>query len=290
MKKFALLLTAFTLLICALPAMIGQASADILPTGTVIVDTDEILVCVTGSGYEEKNDEYVLEIYVENRTDEPIEVGAEKIAVNGIIVDGYMYDVMAAGRKSISYVEIYASTLRQLRLDCDRVSFTFYANKTFEGTTIENIIRTDVVLFPGEKTDEEIVSIDFEDFPMTQLDYENEFIRLMELDAKPLDGDFGYQIDFLVENRCDFDFNLDFANFKVNSMDIPAYCYCLVPAGMKAVAHVWIAADEMGDISVYDVDEVSSTLMLYEHSEESLTGIVEYPFFAYPVSFRPAKG
>ena len=290
MKKIRLMLLIFAVLTTAVFLATVTASAELSPSGTVLADNDEIFICITGFKYEQENDTYTVEVYIENRCDVAIEAGAEKVGVNGIIVDGYMYDVMAAGRKSIAYLSISASTLRQLEMDPDCITFSLYANKTYDGTMRESIVNTDAAFYPEGTAAEEIKSKSFDDFPITQFDFENEFIRVRELDARPMNGDFIYQIDFLVENKCDFDFNLDFGNFRINGSDMSVYCYCLIPAGMKAVAHAWVSADEMGDINVYDVDTVSATLLLYEHADGALSGMADSPFFAYPIHFNPAKG
>lgn len=262
----------------------GTVSSD-----TVIADTDQIYAGIISFEYEEENNCYSAAVYVENRTDEAIDFGAERIAVGGCIADGYMYNVLAPGRKSITYLEILADTVRQLRMDYpEEVSFRFYANITGDDG-YQKILDRDFAFYPGGTSREHIGRISFDDF-YTQFDLDNEFVHIREIDAKPVYNEMSYQIDFLVENRSGRDFVMTVGNGSVNGTPKDFYMYCFVPDGMIGIAHAWINADELEPYTVYDVDDFSATFLFYEDSEAYRIGEDTLPFFAYPVQFRPAKG
>ena len=288
---FSLMLSVFVFIAVGAAASADQFSAadENDPARLILSDTDSIYSEITSFTYEENSHEYVAEIYLENRSSDSIEFGAEKIGVCGFISDAYCYDVLAGNRRCITYLEINADSLQQLDISPDEISFTFYVNKTENGSSTP-LISKDVLYYPTGKTSKEIERKDLKDFLYSQYEMENDFLRFKEIDAKWTDNEEFYEIDFAIHNKCPFDYIISTGNLNINYSPADSYMFCYVPAGMNALAHIWIPKESFDSLGTYEVDTVSFTLLLYDDTEAYRTGSNTIPFFAYPIYFQPAKG
>lgn len=291
MKKFlCFLMAALCISFEATAFAANEEELPVNPPAFVLADTEDVYAVINAFMYEESSDEYVAEIYFENRSDSSVEFGAENIGVQGFIVDSYCYNVLAAGRKSISYLEILAEPLRYLGIEQpEEISFVFYVNDT-SGEEYRSLFRDKLFYYPTGKSADQIRRIEVSDFGSYDYAIDNDFLKYREIDAKWTENGEFYELDFVLENQCAFDFVVQCASFAVNGSPVDAYSFCVVPAGMKAMNSIWFPKEALQETEITDPEWVSYTLLLYENTEAFRTGEVAIPFFAYPVNFSLSKG
>lgn len=286
MKKMICFLTAIFLCLSCGAASFAENVEN--PGKYVIADTGDVYAVIRSFSYEAASDEYVAEIYFENRSGSCVEFGAEKIGVHGFIVDAYCYNVLAAERKSITYLEILAEPLRNLGIEePEEITFSFYVNST--GDEYCTLFRDEVFYYPTGKNASEVRRTEISDFGYYDYEIDNDFLKYREIDAKWTENEEFFELDFALENRCGFDFVLQCGNFSMNGSSMEAYEYCTVPAGMKAMNSIWIPKEMLQEAEITDPEWVSYTLLLYENTEAFRAGESSIPFFAYPVSFSFSK-
>lgn len=256
----------------------------------VLTDSSDLYIEISDYGFEPMNNEYTVEMLIVNKTGIPIEYGTDYAAVNGYIVNSYMYGVSAADRRDICYLEIISDDIYNLGLDApDVISFHIYVNLTEESGNRE-LYADDVTLNVSGRSLSDSPTRTFEDFP-SELTYCNEFIRFEVYDAKQVEGSPFYQLDCVAENPNQFDITLSCSNVNVDGIYTEPYWLCRIPAGYCILTSIFIDAEELAAYGVTDFDHISFSLMIYEGFQNLWdTENTSQPFFAYPLSFYPAKG
>ncbi|MDO5445724.1 MAG: hypothetical protein Q4F31_08900, partial [Eubacteriales bacterium] len=224
MKKIICVLMAAVLFVScgavAFAADAGEVSGN--PAAFVIADTEDVYAVINSFTYEQTSDEYVAEIYFENRSGSSVEFGAEKIGAHGFIVDGYCYNVLAAGRKSITYLEMLVEPLRYLGItQPEEISFEFYVNSTDE-EGYRPLFRDKIFYYPTGKSTDDIQKVEISDFSSYDYAIDNDFLRYREIDAKWTENGEFYELDFVLENKCSFDFVVQCRNFSMNNSAVEA--------------------------------------------------------------------
>lgn len=290
-KIFSFTLSFLLLLSLSIPCF--AANTSLLTKGDqsiFLADSSDLFLEITDYGFEPMNNEYTVEFFLVNRTGLPIEYGTDYAAVNGYIVSSYMYGVSAADRRNICYLEILSDDIYNICPDGpDEIAFHFYVN-IMEDSGNSEIFSEDIALNVSGRTVSESGTRSFDDFP-SELEYCNDFIKFEIYDAKQVNESPFYQLDCVAENPNDFDITLGCGNMRVDGIYTEPYWLCRIPAGYRILTSIFLDAEELATYGVCDFDYISFSLMIYEGSPD----LWDYenpsqPFFAYPLSFYPAKG
>ena len=293
MKRLLSLLTAASLIFALPCAAAFAANTEKYNFGSeeiVIADTEDVFVQITDIGYEEYSNEYTYEFAIVNRSNNPIEYGTDYACVNGYVVGSYMFGTIAAGRRAITYLEILKDDVDRLQMNrVDELTFRFYVNEWI-GDEMQEVFSDTVTLYPGGADPDEVFSPAPEDF-YPELVFENEFIRFRIIDAKQVDGSPFYAVSCILENPNSFDITAECTNFLVDGIPTDPFWLCRIPAGCRILSDIYIDEEAFSPADFFEPDQISFTLALTEGWKDYTEDAPDTaPFFAYPLSFRPARG
>lgn len=89
-----------------------------VPDGaTVICDTDNLLFVILDQTVDETFEDLVLPVYIENRTDKPLDIFWENVSVNGYMVDPFWSVNLKGGTSSYDEVVFYIEDLVDSEID-----------------------------------------------------------------------------------------------------------------------------------------------------------------------------
>ena len=299
MRKSISLITALVLLLalcsCANTAAEkaestaeAPESVSALPSGKVFIDTPDFYLELLDCREEPVNNEYVLEFLAENRCSKAVEFGSEYAAVNGYVMDSYMYNVMAPGRRSISYLEILSEDINLLDAgSVDEVSFLFYANTTEEGCVTGTVFRDVINVYPGGKSPDEISTKKLSDFPYSEFAYGNSWVDLIVVDAKMIENSPFYAVTCVISNKSGEDLTLSLSDAEVDSVKTEPYWLCRIPAGTNCISDIFFDSDALSETGWLEPDLIAFNLEVYRGLTYDPQG---NPASSCRLSFTPARG
>ncbi len=130
----------------------GQDKASVFvrepqPSDTVLADNDQCSVIVTGYGHDDIWG-YMVNLYLLNKSDEPVMFSVEDAALNGYMADPFFAYSVSPGKCAFSSLTWYDSTLEENGItEVETIGFTLTAHST-EDYTAPYYVNEQITLNP----------------------------------------------------------------------------------------------------------------------------------------------
>lgn len=96
------------------------------------------------------------------------------------------------------------------------------------------------------------------------------------------DGDFGYTVQVLLENKTDLDLTFSLRRVSVNGWMCDPFFAATVSAGMKANEEVSFLESDLAANGITEVTEITFTLAVYDSTDLLAEYLLEEEFTVYP--------
>ncbi len=261
------------------PAEGGEASAEQAGMDTVLLDDDTVLVTVTGCGSDDDGSQYV-ELLLENKTDEQLEISMNSVAVNGRVCDSW-YEYVDGGSKRYSQIEFSAERLAQSGINyietvagalCIRSSDSY---ETLSTTDVSFTVPTDGA--EGPAVSEPDYGHGFE--PVTLMEADGLAVTAVDFDPHPGGEDSYYydcpQLMLHAVNSTDSSVNFFLREATVNGTTCTPSWSVSLPAGMEAYSPCTWWSEELESAHVDEIYAVGFTVVA--QNTENYTDLATAP-------------
>ena len=232
---------------------------------TVLVDNDSCTVIVTGF---DPNNElgYVVNLYVANKTDKSLLIGAEGVTVNDLMFDPWWSVEVAAGKRCISQMIWYGNEFATYGIgDITKIDFALTAKDPMDWES-PDFAGVHCTLYPmGEEA--------YKPFerPAQETDIvlmDNEFVTVIATQIG-LDADGNYTMVLFIQNNCDSNVFVKPNSVCLNGIEIDPWWGINVDAGKGTFGAIsWFISDlEFNGIT--SVETITMTLNIFDELGEN---------------------
>lgn len=198
-----------------------------------------------------------LKILVENASDKDITLELDDIAVNDYMVTAFLYEEVAAGKKSNTSFSIYSSTLKDAGItNIGKLDLYFYI---IEQSTYNRIYESDGIELKTSLCDKMDDKLDISGEEMVNQDG----IRIV---GKGLSKDsiFGSGVVLYIENNSNRNITVSSDNLSVNGYMITSFLHRPLRPNKKAVDTIILSSSDMEENGIEQIDELSLVLEVYD--------------------------
>lgn len=236
-------------------AVAGDVSLD----EQVVFDQDGIVITAKSLSLGDSYYAAEVKVLIENNTDKDIRVDVEYAAVNDIMITGYLYADVAAGKKSNEAISFYSedfelggiTTIKTLDL-----VFDIYDSNSYDDIANSGIITLTTV--GGEdyeqpfRSDGDVV-------------FEQEGVKLV---AQGLDmsGDsyYGAELYFYIENNSGKAVTISARNISVNGFMMNGYLYATVFDGCVSYNVMTFYTEDLEENDIDAITELEASFEVYD--------------------------
>lgn len=198
-----------------------------------------------------------LKILVENDSNKDITLGLDDIAVNDYMVTAFLYEEVAAGKKSNTSFSIFSSTLKDAGItNIGKLDLYFYI---IDQNTYDRLYESDGIEIKTSLFDKMDSSVDITGDEMINQDG----IRIV---GKGLSKDsiFGSGVVLYIENNSNRNITISSDNLSVNGYMITSFLHRPVKANKKAVDTIILSSSDMEENGIEHIDELALSIEAYD--------------------------
>lgn len=198
-----------------------------------------------------------LKILVENDSNKDITLELDDIAVNDYMMSAFLYEEVAAGKKSNTSFSIFSSTLKDAGItNIGKLDLYFYI---IDQNTYDRLYESDGIEIKTSLYDKMDSTVDITGDEMINQDG----IRIV---GKGLSKDsiFGSGVVLYIENNSNRNITISSDNLSVNGYMITSFLHRPVKANKKAVDTIILSSSDMEENGIEQIDELSLVLEVYD--------------------------
>lgn len=198
-----------------------------------------------------------LKILVENNSNKDITLGLDDIAVNDYMMSAFLYEEVAAGKKSNTSFSIYSSTLKDAGItNIGKLDLYFYI---IDQNTYDRLYESDGIEIKTSLYDKMDSTVDITGDEMINQDG----IRIV---GKGLSKDsiFGSGVVLYIENNSNRNITISSDNLSVNGYMITSFLHRPVKANKKAVDTIILSSSDMEENGIEQIDELALSIEAYD--------------------------
>ncbi|MBN1776409.1 MAG: hypothetical protein JW817_08100 [Clostridiales bacterium] len=222
-----------------------------------IVDKDGIVITVISF----ENDEFygpIINVQIENNTEQNQVMSVYGMKVNGIAIDGSLYCEVSTGKKANA--EIY---LDGADLEVSGISTIKDLEIVFEGydsDSYDTLFMSDAVTFSTNADESFVQTVD----DSGTVVYDENGIRVVMKETIEID-EFGdpYFVLF-VENDTDAEIYVSMDDVSVNGVMLDPFFASIVPAGTVDFEDAWFSVSDLEDNDISEIEEIEFSLYAYD--------------------------
>lgn len=248
-------------------------------TETVLVDNEHCKVTVTGFS-NDYNGDAIMQLALENKTDVTLMFSMEFASVNGIMVDPFWADEVAAGKILNAEVSWYADELLDKGIDTlSTVEFRLRAYDS-DNWDAEDALSEVLTVYPfGE---DQAVTLHREAQDTDMVLYEDGNVRVIAIGYDP-QGEYGNTVHMYIENMTDRNLTVTIDDCAVNGvMADPAWLEELAPGKASYSDLDWFLDSTLEELGITDITSMTGTLRAYDSDNWSADDVVNAPFTYEP--------
>ena len=240
----------------------------------VVVDNDYCSITITGIESDGLLGYYELDVTLVNKSsDTAYDFVADDGAVDGVQVDPYLFEDVAAGKTAYATVYIYeASTLEEAGVTFTDIEIAFYVVNSDDWTE-DYVAEESVHVYPygedaattfvREAAEDDLVVVDNDYVTVTVIGYDPDYL-------------YGYAVELYVVNKTDGYIWMYSSEESVNDIMVTGYYSDTVGAGRSSYGTLyWLSSSLEDDAGIEDpASEVSSVefrLLAYDYDDLSNT-------------------
>ena len=190
-----------------------------------------------------------LKVLIENDTDENINVSLDEIAVNDYMVSAWLYEDVAAGKKSNATFEIWSSTLSNAGIsNIGKIDFYFRVINSDNYNTIYESKEIELKTSLYDEMDSEANDVG------TELLNQNG-IRIVGKGVN--DSLWGQGVLLYIENNSDKNIIVSTDNLSVNGYMVNGYLYSTVMSNKKAIETVILSSTDLEDNDIESIEDLA---------------------------------
>ena len=190
-----------------------------------------------------------LKVLIENDTDENISVSLDEIAVNDYMVSAWLYEDVAAGKKSNATFEIWSSTLSNAGIsNIGKIDFYFRVINSDNYNTIYESKEIELKTSLYDEIDSEANDVG------TELLNQNG-IRIVGKGVN--DSLWGQGVLLYIENNSDKNIIVSTDNLSVNGYMVNGYLYSTVMSNKKAIETVILSSTDLEDNDIESIEDLA---------------------------------
>lgn len=244
----------------------------------VVVDNDYCSITITGVESDGLLGYYELDVTLVNKSsDTAYDFVADDGAVDGVQVDPYLFEDVAAGKTAYATVYIYeASTLEEAGVAFTDIEVAFYVVNSDDWTE-DYVAETSVHVYPygedaattfvREAGDDDLVVVDNDYVTVTVIGYEPDYL-------------YGYAVDLYVVNKTDGYIWMYSSEESVNDIMVSGYFSTVLGAGRSTYETIyWLNSSLEDDAGIEDpaseVTSVEFRLLAYDYDDITTTYVDE---------------
>lgn len=198
-----------------------------------------------------------LKILVENDSNKDITLGLDDIAVNDYMMSAFLYEDVAAGKKSNTSFSIFSSTLKDAGItNIGKLDLYFYI---IDQNTYDRLYESDGIEIKTSLYDKMDSTVDITGDEMINQDG----IRIV---GKGLSKDsiFGSGVVLYIENNSNRNITISSDNLSVNGYMITSFLHRPVKANKKAVDTIILSSSDMEENGIEQIDELALSIEAYD--------------------------
>lgn len=198
-----------------------------------------------------------LKILVENDSNKDITLGLDDIAVNDYMMSAFLYEEVAAGKKSNTSFSIFSSTLKDAGItNIGKLDLYFYI---IDQNTYDRLYESDGIEIKTSLYDKMDSTVDITGDEMINQDG----IRIV---GKGLSKDsiFGSGVVLYIENNSNRNITISSDNLSVNGYMITSFLHRPVKANKKAVDTIILSSSDMEENGIEQIDELALSIEAYD--------------------------
>lgn len=198
-----------------------------------------------------------LKILVENDSNKDITLELDDIAVNDYMMSAFLYEDVAAGKKSNTSFSIFSSTLKDAGItNIGKLDLYFYI---IDQNTYDRLYESDGIEIKTSLYDKMDSTVDITGDEMINQDG----IRIV---GKGLSKDsiFGSGVVLYIENNSNRNITISSDNLSVNGYMITSFLHRPVKANKKAVDTIILSSSDMEENGIEQIDELALSIEAYD--------------------------
>lgn len=230
-----------------------------------IVLEDNDLCCIKVKDMRRVEDDFILKVFVENKSDRAASYTAEDGIINGYCTDVFFMTMLPAGKKTNAEIRFHGLASAGVSdEDITKVEFDIHV---FDADSMYYLMADPIekhyVLYPSgeeaaavterESLETDKVLIETEDFTVTLLDCRN-------------DPFWGYVADLYINNRTDHDIYVDSDMVSINDYMMDSHWTQKVPAQARKYTFLYWDAGQLAKNDIESVDNIEMTMTVYKES------------------------
>jgi len=235
-------------------------SGDVYIEEQVIIDQDDIVVTVKSLNLDASYYAAELKVLIENNTDTDVNISLDHCAVNGIMIGGYLYATIAAGKKSNETISFYEDDFEEVGISTIK-SIDLVVN-VYETESYDDIIVSDLIML------ETIGNEDYvqEYYTAGDLVFEQDGIKLVVQGVTVYGDDdyYGAEIFFYAENNSENTVTINARNVAINGFMIDGYLYATILPGYKSYDSMTLYDDDLEENDITEIEEFEGSFRVYD--------------------------
>lgn len=234
------------------------AGGSLLDGEITLVDNEDITIRVTG---EDTSDswEYILNVYMENKTDRSLTLSVLDGSINGLMLDLYGYETLSAGKKVNTTFSVYWEDLETAGIsEITDIGLCLWVRDDDYSELLDGIFH----IYPqGEAAAAPYVrSSQTGDLILLG----NDFLSLTVVGSDYDDYWEEYEIYLYLENRTDREMGLYLDNFSVSDYMVSCWWGDELMPGSSAYSVIYVDKDVLEQNGITEVDSIEFELYGYD--------------------------
>lgn len=194
---------------------------------------------------------------MENDSNKDITLGLDDIAINDYMMSAFLYEEVAAGKKSNTSFSIFGSTLKDAGItNIGKLDLYFYI---IDQNTYDRLYESDGIEIKTSLYDKMDSSVDITGDEMINQDG-------IKIVGKCLSKDsiFGSGVVLYIENNSNRNITISSDNLSVNGYMITSFLHRPVKANKKAVDTIILSSGDMEENGIEQIDELTLSIEAYD--------------------------
>lgn len=233
-----------------------EKSADVTVEEQTIVDESGVTVTVTGidtDGFYGAE----LKLAIENNTGQNLTISARDMSINGVMIEPYLAEEVAAGKKANATLDIFSSNLKAAGITTiQEIELKIAA---YDTENWEDLFETDAITIKTSAagTFEQTYNDDGETL------YEDERFRIVALELDSDDSFWGADIYLYIENNSGQDITVQSRDVSINGYMVDPMFSCDVLNGKKAFDTITFLESDLEDNGIEKIETLELKLHIY---------------------------
>lgn len=208
-----------------------------------------------------------LNIYLENKTDQPVVFTASDTSVNGYMLDPIFYEELEPNTNKVGTISFSSSNLEKANITIlDEIQFLINAHYSDNYDAKEALINDIFSLYPTGKKAGEITYIARTSVDTDETVLDEKDVKFVVLGLKK-DDFMGPSLEFYIENNSDKTLNFTEQDVVVNNTSFDTLSSTTVSAGKKIYSLMYLSSTELEKNSITDITNVKFKIKVSDYSD-----------------------